>query len=596
MFQNGSIPFHNREPMSDSMHEIDLLSNIGLAIVVATAFALLAKACRQPLLLAYLVAGIVLGPELGFGLIKDRESITLISEIGLILLLFIIGLEIDLKKLLAAGRTLIISGVSQFIICAALGIGFFLLIGFQLEGGRLDALYLAVAMALSSTMIVVKVLYDKFELTTLPGRITLGILVFQDIWAILFLSLQPSLLTPQAAVILLSFVKGAGLVALSLLMSRYLLARLFAYVAKIPELLLVTAIAWCFLISGIAGELELSREMGALVAGVSLSTFPYNIDVISKVINIRDFFVTLFFVGLGLQIPVPTVSLVVYAAVASLFLILTRFLSIFPVLYLMKNGLRASLIPSINLAQMSEFSLVIASIGLSFQHIDPQAVGILTFVFAITSVLSTYMIQYNHQIQGIMAPVLIKAGFSDVDRDGSEQKVMETPREIVFLGFFREASSIFHEMESLEDGSESSLTRRVMVIDFNPVVHQELNKRGVKCIYGDISSVDTLHHAHLEPAKVVVSTIPDSILRGTTNLNILHLARRICPEARVIVAANTIQTARHLYEEGADFVYVPRIHSARQAAEVIAKALTQSLDSYRKEQMRDLVERREILP
>ncbi|NLI33956.1 MAG: cation:proton antiporter, partial [Deltaproteobacteria bacterium] len=232
------------------MHEIDLLSNIGLAIVVATAFALLAKACRQPLLLAYLVAGIVLGPELGFGLIKDRESITLISEIGLILLLFIIGLEIDLKKLLAAGRTLIISGVSQFIICAALGIGFFLLIGFQLEGGRLDALYLAVAMALSSTMIVVKVLYDKFELTTLPGRITLGILVFQDIWAILFLSLQPSLLTPQASVILFSFVKGAGLVALSLLMSRYLLARLFAYVAKIPELLLVTAIAWCFLISG----------------------------------------------------------------------------------------------------------------------------------------------------------------------------------------------------------------------------------------------------------------------------------------------------------------------------------------------------------
>ena len=276
------------------MHEVDLLSNIGLAIVAATAFALLARALKQPLLLAYLAAGIVLGPKIGFGLIEDEASITLISEIGLILLLFIIGLEIDLKKLLSAGRTLIVSGLSQFLICVALGIGFFVLMGFSMGDGRFDALYLAVAMALSSTMIVVKILYDKFELTTLPGRITLGILVFQDIWAILFLSLQPNLLSPGVSIIAISFVKGAGLVLLSLAISRYLLSHVFSFIAKIPELLLVTAIAWCFLISGIAGEMGLSKEMGALVAGVSLSTFPYNVDVIAKVINIRDFFVTLF--------------------------------------------------------------------------------------------------------------------------------------------------------------------------------------------------------------------------------------------------------------------------------------------------------------
>ncbi|MEM5787622.1 MAG: cation:proton antiporter, partial [Syntrophobacteraceae bacterium] len=427
------------------MHEVDILSNIGIAIVAATAFALIAKALKQPLLLAYLVAGIVLGPKIGFGLIKDEASITLISEIGLILLLFIIGLEIDLKKLLSSGRTLIISGISQFIICVALGIGFFMLIGFQLGGGRFDALYLAVAMALSSTMIVVKILYDKFELTTLPGRITLGILVFQDIWAILFLSLQPNLLSPGVSIILLSFVKGAGLVLLSLAISKYLLSHLFSFIAKIPELLLVTAIAWCFLIAGIAGEVGLSKEMGALVAGVSLSTFPYNIDVISKVVNIRDFFVTLFFVGLGLQIPVPTFSLLGYAALASIFVVATRFLSIFPTLYSMKNGLRASLIPSINLSQMSEFSLVIASIGLAFHHIDSQVVGILTFVFAITSVLSTYMIQYNHQLQMKIAPVLERLGMRDIDRQVSCESEEGESKEIVFLGFFREASSIFHE-------------------------------------------------------------------------------------------------------------------------------------------------------
>ncbi len=577
------------------MHEVDLLSNIGLAIVAATAFALLARALRQPLLLAYLAAGIVLGPKIGLGLIEDEASITLISEIGLILLLFIIGLEIDLKKLLSAGRTLVISGLSQFLICLALGIGFFTLIGFQMGNGRFDALYLSVATALSSTMIVVKILYDKFELTTLPGRITLGILVFQDIWAILFLSLQPNLLSPEPSIILLSFVKGAGLVLVSLAVSKYLLARVFVFIAKIPELLLVTAIAWCFLISGIAGGVGLSREMGALVAGVSLSAFPYNIDVIAKVINIRDFFVTLFFVGLGLQIPMPTPSLILYAAVASLFLILTRFLSIFPVLYLLKNGLRASLIPAVNLSQMSEFSLVIVSLGLTFNHIDSRIVGILTFVFAITSVLSTYMIEYNHQIQRRIAPILRKIGINDIGVPVSAPEEPEKPKEIVFLGFFREASSIFQEFESLRNGGESALTGRTLVIDFNPVVHSELNARRVKCIYGDIASVDTLKHAHADSARVVVSSIPDSILRGTTNQRILQLAKRLCPNAQVIVTASTMQTALTLYEKGADFVFIPRIHSSRRVARIIAVSLSRSLEPYRLEEINSLRKRHEVL-
>ncbi len=576
------------------MHEVDLLSSIGLAIIAATVFALIAKALRQPLLLAYLAAGIVLGPKIGFGLIKDEASITLIAEIGLILLLFIIGLEIDLKKLLSSGRTLIISGISQFVICVALGIGFFLLLGFGLGNGRFDALYLAVAAALSSTMIVVKILYDKFELTTLPGRITLGVLVFQDIWAILFLSLQPNLLSPGISVILLSLAKGAGLVLFSLVVSRYLLQHVFSFIAKIPELLLVTAIAWCFLLSGIAGEMGLSKEMGALMAGVSLSTFPYNIDVISKVVNIRDFFVTLFFVGLGLQIPAPTTSLLAYAALGSLFLIATRFFSIFPVLYSMKNGIRASLIPFINLSQMSEFSLVIAALGMRFNHIDPQIVGILTFIFAITSLLSTYMIQYNHEIQRRIASVLKTIGFRDIGGQNEACEAQTTPKEIVFLGFFREASSIFHDIESMQDNG-TPLKDKVLVVDFNPTVHRELNKRDVTCVYGDISNLDTLKHSHIECAKTIVCTIPDSILRGTTNEKLLLCSRRLCPQARVIVTANTLQVARDLYQQGADFVFIPRIHSAGKLAGVIAGSLNQSLDNNRREEIYHLMNRTEVL-
>ncbi len=159
-------------------------------------------------------------------------------------------------------------------------------------------------------MIVVKLLYDKAELDTLPGRITLGVLVFQDIWAIVVLGIQPNLLDPQFGTLLGSLVKGALLVAASLLVSKALLPQLFRSVAKLPELMLIGSLAWCFMVSAGADAAGLSREMGALVAGVSISTFPYNMDVVAKVVSIRDFFVTLFFVALGMQIPMPTLEVI----------------------------------------------------------------------------------------------------------------------------------------------------------------------------------------------------------------------------------------------------------------------------------------------
>jgi Kef-type K+ transport system membrane component KefB len=575
---------------------LDLLANIGLAFTVATLLAFIAKALKQPLILAYLVAGAVIGPEIGFSWVKDREAIELISEIGLVLLLFIIGLEIDLKKLLGAGRSIVVSGITQFLICVALGLGFASLVWRPSSGGEFDKLYLAVTLAFSSTLIVVKLLYDKFELTTLPGRITLGILVFQDIWAIFFLALQPNLHDPRLETLFGSLVTGIGLVFIALGLSRYLLPHLFAFVAKIPELLLTTALAWCFLVSGAADLLGLSREMGALIAGVSMSTFPYNVDVIAKVINIRDFFVTLFFVALGMKIPEPSLAIVFYALAMSLFLIASRFLSVFPVLYKLGNGLRASLIPSINLCQMSEFSLVIASLGLTLKHISPQVVAALTFVFVITSVLSTYFITYNHEIQAWLGGVLEKFGLKEYARADARAEKPEEENDMVFLGFFREASSILQELElNSVRGQSNPWLRKILVIDFNPVVLEELTRRGIRCMYGDVAHMDTLHHAKIDSAKMVVSTIPDAILRGTTNRRILRQARRVCPQARVIVAADTVQGALELYEEGADFVYISRIHSARHTAELLTQAIHDGFQKLRDDELRRLKKRNEVL-
>jgi predicted Kef-type K+ transport protein len=199
--------------------------------------------------------------------------------------------------------------------------------------------------------------------------------------------------------------------------------------------------------------------MGALIAGVGMSTFPYNIDVIAKVINIRDFFVTLFSVALGMKIPQPTLTIATAAIGISIFVLVSRLLAVFTVLYLLGNGLRASLISSINLAQMSEFSLVIVSLGLTLNHISPELVGTLTFVFAITSVLSTYLIAYNHEIQRQLARLLEKIGFATAGDSAADVAEQEEANSIVFLGCFREASSILHEMELQSKGvnGESSL-------------------------------------------------------------------------------------------------------------------------------------------
>jgi hypothetical protein len=394
--------------------------------------------------------------------------------------------------------------------------------------------------------------------------------------------------------------KAAGeavvLIAASLAVSRYVLPRVFAFVAKVPELLLVCSLAWCFLVSGTASAMGLSKEMGALVAGVGMSTFPYNLDVVAKVTNIRDFFITLFFVALGMQIPRPTADLLGAAAAAAVFLILSRAVVV-PILYLTGAGLRGSLIPAINLAQMSEFSLVIAALGAALGHVSAGTVGVLTFVFAITAVASTYLISYNHAVQRALARGLRRFGLRDAREQHEEHEEGHVPaRPVVFLGFFRDTSSIVEEFEdAAARGSGDGFMREVMVIDFNPAVLRELRTRKVASVYGDIAHMDTLHHVRLDSARVIVSTLTDQVLRGTTNLRLLRQSRRLAPGALFIAASETIPSALALYDAGADFVYLPRMHSSEQIAEVIRAAFAGTLRDRREADIARLRSRHEVM-
>src|ERR1039457_4554491 len=309
-----------------------VVTDIAICIIAAWVVAVVSQVARQPLLLAYLAAGFLIGPN-ALGWVKEKESIKTISEIGLSLLLFMIGLEIDLKKMLSAGRVITLTAGAQILGCVLVGWLVFGWLG--PTQNHLEALYLAVAAAMSSTVIIVKILYDKRELETLAGRVTLGVLVLQDIATILFLAIQPHLKNPAVGLLALALGKVILLVAVAFLASRFVLPPVFKFVARLPELVLVGALAWCFTMAGFANWLGLSTAMCALIAGVMVSTFPYTLDVVAKVTSIRDFFVTLFFVGLGMEIPVPTWNFIRWTIFFCLFLVGSRLLTVFPPLYFM---------------------------------------------------------------------------------------------------------------------------------------------------------------------------------------------------------------------------------------------------------------------
>ncbi|MHB8523436.1 MAG: cation:proton antiporter domain-containing protein [Limisphaerales bacterium] len=564
---------------------------MAICIVVAWLLALVAQGLKQPLILAYLLAGFAIGP-VGTGLVGREATIETISQLGLILLLFMIGLEIDVKKILSAARTITLTAIAQICGGCVLGVLFFRAVGFPGRGGRLDALYLAVAATLSSTVIIVKVLYDKRELDTLPGRLTLAVLVLQDLFAILFLALQPNLTGAAAGLLALSLGKVVLLVAVAFTASRYALPPVFHAVARMPELVLVGSLAWCFLIAGLASVLGLSREMGALVAGVAISTFPYTLDVTAKVTSLRDFFVTLFFVALGMKIPAPTLYLLKWAVVFALFVVASRCLTVFTPLYAMRLGHRASLLPAINLSQVSEFSLVILALGLQLQHVAKESVGIVAYAFVFLGVVSTYAMTKSDALMTIASRWLKRFGLPDLDQPPETASPPPPPPKIFLLGFFWTASSLLEEITR----TDPALLNELAVIDFNPQVNQELRARGVRIIYGDISQRDTLLHAGLAQAEIIVCTLPNSVLKGTNNLRLLQLMRKVNPIAQIIVHAELFADVPRLYAAGASYVFVPRLIEASNLCALLQAARRHALDRERAALDRELANRSEVIP
>ena len=529
-----------------------LLNDIGIAVFAATIVGFLSHRLRQPIILGYLIAGALIGPSIGFKLITDAESIEVISELGLILLLFIIGLELNPQKIVASGKQLIVAGIGQFVLCVIIGYGFFTMIGFETTDGNLEGLYLALLCALSSTAIVVKILYDKFEADTIAGRITLGILIIQDIWAIMILTLQPNFSNPDVISVVIAIVKATLLLVAGFLISKYILRYMFESVLGSPEMVVLISIGWCSLVASGASVLGLSKEMGALVAGVSISSFPYSIHVTAKTLPLRDFFLTLFFISLGMKMVIPDPAMVLMGVVIVLFIIVSRFATLVPLLRMTGTGRRASFITSLNLAQVSEFSLVIAALGVGYHHITEDLVSMLIFSMALSSILSSYAIKYNHEIHAAWERVSRRIGLTTAAEKNDETNDEES-YSIVFLGFHRAARALVDRIKE----HNIAMLSKILVIDFNTETLNEVRELGMGGIFGDINSLDTLHHAHVDSAKMILSTIPDYLLKGTTNAKIVRSVRALAPSAYIVATADTTAQAEQMKALGADEIVFP---------------------------------------
>ncbi|NOR19970.1 MAG: hypothetical protein GQ538_07780 [Xanthomonadales bacterium] len=575
-----------------------LVHDIGISLLTAGVLAILFTKLKIPSIAAFLIAGIIIGP-IGLKQVTDPVNIDTIAQLGFILLLFLIGLEIDFKKILNSGKAIIISGLLQYPLTILFGIAAVKLMlwlgigGTLLSGSEHAAIYIGVIIAGSSTLLVIKLFQEHFELDTEPGRLALGMLIFQDIWVIVAILIQPNIDNPEIGPIMLSFLGIAILSVFTAVTSKTIVATAFHWIAKTPELTLMAALAWCFVVvfvgvnldtftSGLFGvnlHMAVGPGMGALIAGAGIANLPHSTEIITKVSTVKDFFITLFFVALGVSIPAPESMDVIILAVAIAFVaILARQFVFFPLFYFTGVDQRNAQVSATRLAQISEFGLVIAFLGVKFGHMSAALSSSVIFAFVITALTTPLLYNKAYDIHGWFQPLLEKLGFKAPPElkieSGSEYK-------LALLGFFREASSLLHNLE--RDNPE--LVKQTLVVDFNVALHDEIASTGATVKYGDLANADTLHHLGLAQTQVIVCTIPDDLLRGIDSRTLVKNVREIAPSAVIIANSVSLEEIENIYEAGADYVYMARLEAAVALGTAIDQALEKRIDVHRERHM-----------
>lgn len=534
---------------------------IGIIIITACALALLAYLIKQPIILAYILTGVVLGP-LFFNIIENRELIDGLAMVGIAFLLFLVGLELDIKKLKTLGRVSLITGIGQIVFTGFFGILIALFLGFSF----IPALYIAIALTFSSTVIIVKLLSEKHDTNSLYGKIAIGFLLVQDFVALLALIFLSGL-TPNSdsTVMFLDiihvFIKAGAIFVLVAFLSKTVLPVIFKFIAKSQEFLFLASIAWCFLVSFGVAYLGLSVEIGAFLAGVSLASLPYAHDIVAKIRPLRDFFIIIFFVFLGTQMDISLGSNFINVIIFSVFVLVGNPFIVIVLMATLGFKKRTSFLASITVAQISEFSLIIAAVGFKLGHITRADVSTIATVGIITIATSTYMITHSRKL------------YSFVDKF---IKIPERRKSIHLETFFSEAGLPkkdhvvivgHHVMGSRIAEKLKEMKKDVLVVDFDPEVISTLQSDKVSCIYGDIEDEEIFERMHLDKASVIISTVPDL----KTNLFLIKEAKKLNPKIIILVATGQTHHAFDLYGAGADYVILPYVLGGEHSSILIQK-------------------------
>lgn len=532
----------------------EVFIQLGVMIVLATAGAFVARMLRQPMIPAYILVGILLGPV--WALVTNTELIKTMSLIGIAFLLFIVGLELSIKKIREIGSVVVIGGIAQVLLVFAVGFAAAMLLGFY----RVEAAYLGLIMAFSSTMIVVKLLSDKKELDTLHGKITIGILLMQDVLAILALSLLSSLDAPGVALFGYSLLKAGGVFLLAFLCSKFLFPRVFRFGATSQELLFMMAVSVCFFFSLLIYYFNISIAIGAFIGGLSLANLPYNLEIISKVKSLKDFFSTLFFVSLGMSVVLAEIhKILVPLLFFTLVVILLKPLLVLVITRLFAYPLKVSFSTGISLAQVSEFSIIIASSGLLLGHLSSEIFTLTIMLAIVTMVATSYFIQFDtrlfHAFSRFLAPLNHIGGTRHLDFIPHK----ETTYDALLIGYDRIGYSIFKTFQKMKYS--------FLVIDYNPDIIRRLVARKIPCLYGDVSDAEILGRVHLHKTRLVISTVPQC----DNSLLLIKKVRAVNSKAILMVTADSIHDALHLYAAGADYVILPHFLGGERAASLIGE-------------------------
>jgi len=528
---------------------------IGVILGLAAIGGFIAQFLRQPLIVAFIAIGILVGPS-GLGMVSHSSEIELFARLGIALLLFVVGLKLDLHIIRTVGPVALASGLGQVLFTSVVGYLIALLMGMS----PVTALYVAVALTFSSTIIIVKLLSDKREVDSLHGRIAVGFLIVQDIVVVLvmigltaFGQAEEGINIGREALVIL--LKGALMLIGVALLMRYVLPRLLQRMAHSSELLMLFAIAWAVLGASIGDLLGFSKEVGAFLAGISIASTAYREQVAARLVSLRDFLLLFFFIELGASLDILNLGgQLGTAMIFSLFVLVGNPLIVMAIMGYMGYRKRTGFLAGLTVAQISEFSLILAALGLSLGHLGQDTVGLITLVGLITISVSTYMILYSHPLYAQLAPWLSiferKVAYREQSTTaGDEEKV-----DILLIGLGRFGASVATNLR--QRGC------RLLAVDFDPHAVQYHTRDGYAVRYGDAEDPEFIASLPLSRATWVVSTVRDRAI----NRMILHGLKEQGYKGKVAISAAGSYDAKFFEQAGVDMVLVPYTDAAREAA------------------------------